>query len=287
MADYYSILGVTKSSTADDIKKAYRKEALKWHPDRHQGSDKEQAEKKFKELNEAYQVLSDPQKKQSYDQFGHDAFKGGAGGRGGGNPYAGGQGPFTYSYSSSPGQNPFGNADFGDAFDIFESFFGGGSPFGSRSRSVPSYQITIEFMDSIKGVEKTVDINGKRRKIKIPAGISSGSRINFDDFLLTVEVSRHEVFEREGSDIHVNLEIPFSLAILGGSVQVPTVYKLVTIKVRAGTKAGTILRLKGEGAPIVNTSRKGDQYVKIVIDVPQKLTREQKRLVEQMKNEGL
>src|SRR3989344_4035811 len=144
--DYYDILGISKGAPADEIKKAYRKQALEWHPDRHQGADKEAAEKRFKEINEAYQILSDPQKKSAYDQFGHEAFSPGgmgAGGFRGQNPFAqGGQGgqwgPFTYTYTTNGqgGGSPFEGFDFGDPFDIFESFFGGGSPFG-RTRSIP------------------------------------------------------------------------------------------------------------------------------------------------------
>jgi len=158
--DYYDLLGVTKSSSAQEIKNAYRKKALEWHPDRHQGADKEEAEKKFKEINEAYQVLSDSNKKAAYDNYGHDAFAPGGGTRGG-NPFAGGgfggQGsPFTYTWSSAGGQqNPFGNADFGDPFDIFESFFGGGNPFGGqRARQIPRYSIRLTFMEAVKGIEK-------------------------------------------------------------------------------------------------------------------------------------
>src|SRR3989339_1086162 len=157
--DYYDLLGITKSASTQEIKNAYRKKALEWHPERHQGTDKEEAERKFKEINEAYQVLSDSNKKSAYDNYGHDAFSpGGRGSRGGGNPFAGGgfggQGsPFTYTWSSSGGQNPFGNADFGDPFDIFESFFGGGNPFGRAQRQqVPRYSITLDFMEAVKGV---------------------------------------------------------------------------------------------------------------------------------------
>src|SRR5689334_9371100 len=143
--DYYDILGVSKSASADDIKKAYRKQALEWHPDRHK-DNKEAAEKRFKEINEAYQVLSNPQKKSSYDQFGSAGPQGFPGG-GQGNPFAGGS-PFTYTYSTG-GQNPFGNADFGDPFDIFESFFDGASPFGQQSRrqQIPRYSLDIDFME--------------------------------------------------------------------------------------------------------------------------------------------
>lgn len=193
--DFYDILGINKSASAAEIKSAYRKKALEWHPDRHKGSDKEEAERKFKEINEAYQVLSDSSKKSAYDQYGHDAFA--PGGRGAGqNPFAGGQsGPFTYTYSTSGGQNPFGNMDFGDPFDIFESFFGGGSPF-RQQRQVPRYSVKLEFMEAIKGVTKEFKIEGKKRKIKIPAGVDEGTRINFGDFMLSINVTPHKFFER-------------------------------------------------------------------------------------------
>ena len=158
--DYYDILGVTKSATDKELKSAYRKQALKWHPDKNP-KKKEEAETKFKEINEAYQVLSDTKKRQTYDQFGHAAFDPSSGmGGGGGNPFAGGfnQGPFTYSYSSSSGADPFANADFGDPFDIFEQFFGGGF---ARQQQRPRYSLTIEFMEAVTGVQKEVEINGK------------------------------------------------------------------------------------------------------------------------------
>jgi len=195
-SDYYDILGVSKSASADEIKKAYRKQALEWHPDRHK-DDKEVAEKKFKEINEAYQVLSDSQKKSAYDQYGHDAFT--PGGMPGGNPFAGGfgrqGGPFTYTYTSGGG-NPFGNADFGDPFDIFEAFFGGGNPFAGRRQSKPRYSISISFMDAVNGVSKEVSIEGKKRKIKIPAGIYEGATMDFGDFRLSINIKPDAQFDR-------------------------------------------------------------------------------------------
>lgn len=288
-SDYYVTLGVSKSASAEDIKKAYRKQALEWHPDRHK-DDKETAEKRFKEINEAYQVLSDSQKKAAYDQFGHAAFApgGGMGGSGaaGGSPFSGGNpfGGFQYTYTSN-GQNPFGEAGFGDPFDIFEQFFGGASPF--RQARVPRYGITLDFMEAAKGVEKEVEIEGKRRKIKIPAGVSDGMRINFDDFILSVQVRGHEVFERNGADVYVNVEIPFSVAALGAEIKVPTIEKEVKVKVRAGTASGTMLRLKGMGIKNVRGTGSGDEYVRINVAVPEKLSREQKKLIEQMREEGL
>ena len=285
--DYYDILGVGKSANAQEIKTAYRKKALEWHPDRHQGADKEEAEKKFKEINEAYQVLSDPQKKAAYDQYGHDAFSPGGGFKGGGNPFAGGfsqSGPFTYSWSSG-GQSPFGNVDFGDPFDIFESFFGG-TPFGQQRR-VPRYSIKIDFMEAVKGVTKEVSIDGKKRKVKIPAGVDEGTKINFEDFTLSINVTPHEYFERDGDDIYINVTVPYSMVVLGGTIKVPTIDEEVKIKIREGTRSGTMIRLKGKGAPNPHHRQRGDEYVKINILVPEKLTRTQKRIIDELKKEGL
>ena len=294
-SDYYDILGVTKGASADEIKKAYRKQALEWHPDRHK-DDKEAAEKRFKEINEAYQVLSDPQKKSAYDQFGHEAFSPGgmgAGGFRGGNPFGGAQGgqwgPFTYTYTTRGGDrggSPFEGFDFGDPFDIFESFFGGGFR-TSRQRAAPRYSMAIEFMEAVKGVEKEVSVEGKKRKIKIPAGIDEGQTIRFEDFILSVNIKPHDVFERDGSDIYVKVNIPFSLAALGGQIKVPTVNDEVQIRVRPGTQSGTMMRLKGKGAPVLHSKEKGDEYVRINILVPENLSRNQKKLVEELKKEGL
>jgi DnaJ-class molecular chaperone len=295
-SDYYDILGVSKGASADEIKKAYRKQALEWHPDRHQGSDKEAAEKRFKEINEAYQILSDPQKKSAYDQFGHDAFTPGGTARGG-NPFAGGfggqsgqYGPFTYTYTTSGGDggNPFGNFDFGDPFDIFESFFGGGNPFRqSRQKQIPRYSLTIDFMEAVQGVEKTVNAGGKRRKIKIPAGIYEGARINFGDFTLSVNIKPDSTFERDGDDIYVNLGIPYSLAVLGGEIEVPTVDGGLKVRIRQGTQSGTMMRLRERGVTHLHGRGRGDEYLKINVLIPEKLSREQKGIIGEMKDEGL
>ena len=286
-SDYYNVLGVAKSASQGEIKKAYRKKALEWHPDRHK-DNKEEAEKHFKEINEAYQVLSDSKKRSAYDQFGHAAFSpGGMAGAGGfrGGPFTqtGRQGPFTYTYTSSGG-SPFAGFDFGDPFDIFEQFFGG-SPF-RRARQVPRYGITIDFMEAVKGVEKEVQVEGKERKIKIPAGVDDGTRINFKDFILSVNVKPHEIFDREGSDIFVKIGIPFSLATLGGEVKVPTVDGDVKIRIRPGTQSGKLVRLRGKGVSSPYRRAKGDEYIRIFVAVPEKLSRSQKRIVEELKKEG-
>lgn len=290
-SDYYDILGINKSASANDIKAAYRKKAIEWHPDKHK-DNKEEAEQKFKEINEAYQILSDPQKRQAYDQFGHQAFApgGAASGFGGQNPFGGGGGfgPFTYTYKSTGnGGSPFSSFDFGDPFEIFESFFGGGgSPFGRVQRK-PRYSISIDFMDAVKGTVKEAEIEGKKRKIKIPPGVDDGSRIGFDDFILSINVKPHDVFERDGADVYINELIPFSLASLGGQIGVPTVDGDVKIRVRAGTKSGTMVRLRGKGIPFLRGRGKGDEYVKLVVAVPENLTRDQRRLINELKEEGL
>lgn len=293
-SDYYDVLGVDKKASADEIKKAYRKQALEWHPDKHK-DNKEAAEKRFKEINEAYQILSDSQKRSAYDQFGHSAFSPGgaaAGGPGGFGGFPGGQGqagrwgPFTYTYTSTGGNggSPFSGFDFGDPFEIFEQFFGG-SPF--RQARIPRYGITIDFMESINGVEKEVEIEGKKRKIKIPPGVNEGSRIKFDNFILSVDVRPHEIFERDGDDIFVREVIPYSLAALGGQIEVPTVDGEVKIKIHPGTQSGTMVRLRGKGAPHLRGRGHGDQYVRLSVVVPKRLSRDQKRLITKLQEEGL
>jgi DnaJ-class molecular chaperone len=287
-SDYYQILGVSKTASTEEIKSAYRKEALKWHPDRHSGESKKEAERRFKEINEAYQVLSDPQKRSSYDQFGHSAFTPGGGAEG--YPFSdrpgSRAGPFSYTYTTNMGENPFEGFDFGDPFDIFETFFGGG--FGRQSRRLPRYSIQIDFMEAINGVKKEVSVEGKKRTIKIPAGVNEGTNISFNDFILTVNIRPHKVFQRNGADIYLDLEIPLSLAILGGDVDVPTVHdKEIKLRIRPGTRPGTMIRLRGEGAPVLNGRGRGDQYVKINVAIPEHLTSTQRKLLEDLREQGL
>jgi DnaJ-class molecular chaperone len=286
--DFYEVLGVTKSAPADEIKKAYRKLALEWHPDRNKSPE---AGEKFKEINEAYAVLSDTKKKEAYDQFGHAAFssRGGYGG-GANNQSAGyGQGPFTYYYSGgNAGENPFGS-DFVDPFEIFEQFFGGGfSGRGNRSHR-ESYQITIDFMDAIHGATREIHLprgeagSGSMKKtIKIPPGVNTGSRIRFDDFDIVLEVRPDKDFIREGDDLIVNYEISYLQAVLGSVIEVPSVDGLVKVRVQPGTQPGTLIRLRGKGAPHVRGGGRGDEYVKLVLKIPTKLSRKEKELLQEL-----
>lgn len=281
MASYYDVLGVSKGATAAQIKAAYRKLALKWHPDRNKESG---AEDKFKEINQAYEVLSDSKKKQMYDQVGHDNFNArGGNSASGGNPFGGqnGGGPFTYTYSSSGG-NPFEGVGGADPFDIFEQFFGFGSQQGRRPPH-PVYQIDITFEEAVTGVTKTFEISKERKTIKIPAGVDSGSRIRFSDFDISVQVRPSRDFKREGQDVYVEFPLSLKIAILGGEVTVPSLDKKgIKLKVRAGTQPNSAVRLAGKGLAYPNSSRHGDQYVIFKIKIPERLTGRQKELIEEL-----
>lgn len=288
MATYYETLGVAKGATDAEIKSAYRKKALEWHPDRNKAPD---AAAKFKEINKAYETLSDSNKRSMYDQVGHDAYnrQGGAGAPGGGG-YGYQQGPFSYSYSSGGG-NPFEgmNVDFDgvNPFDIFEQFFGGQSPFGGNQRRKPRtlYQISLTFDDAVKGIDRKFKIEGKEKNIKIPAGVDDGMRIRFNDFDVQVRVGKHEAFRREGQDIYYEKVITYPQAVLGDTVEVPTLKQPLKLKVRPGTASGTLVRLRGEGVVYPNTNRHGDMYVVYKIQVPSKVSGKAKKLIEELKKE--
>lgn len=290
--DYYDILGISKSASVDEIKKAYRKLALEWHPDRNKAAG---ANEKFKEINEAYAVISDPKKRETYDQFGHAAFsrEAGSGFAGQQGPFGGtyGQGPFTYTYSSGGGGSPFG-ADFIDPFEIFEQFFGGGMGRASSRARREVYEITIDFMDAVRGVTKEVHVpagragDGSIRKtIKIPAGVDTGSRIRFDDFDIQVDVRPSKEFKREGDDLIIDQPISYAQAALGEVIEVPTIDGPLKIRVQPGTQPGTLIRLRGKGVPHVRSGGRGDQYVRIQLHVPTHLSRHQRELLEKLDEE--
>jgi len=287
--DYYEILGLTKSASPAEVKAAYRKLALAWHPDRNKAAN---ANEKFKEINEAYAVLSDPKKKETYDQFGHAAFQPGMGGGQQGNPFGSGfgQGPFTY-YSTSGGQGggmPFGE-DFIDPFEIFEQFFGGG--FGRSTRRQPrqAYELSIDFMDAVKGATREIHVprggagdGSVKKTIKIPAGVDTGSRIRFDDFEIVLDVKPSREYKREGNDLIIEHEITFVQAALGAVVDVPTIDGPLKIRIQPGVQPGTLIRLHSKGVPHVRGAGRGDEYVRIQLHVPTHLNRRQKELLEEL-----
>lgn len=294
--DYYKTLGIEKGASAEEIKKAFRKLAVKYHPDRNP-NDKG-AEDKFKEINEAYAVLSDPQKKEQYDTYGSSGFH--------------------QQYSQ---EDIFRNFDFGGTFkdmgmgggeDIFSRLFGGGFSRGGRGgfRAGPQkgadleMETDISFRDAAQGAEKQVAFrrNGKREelKVKIPAGVDNGSKIRISgkggqgegggpqgDLYLIIRVLPDPVFTRDGGDLFVDRKIPFSAACLGTSLDVPTLEGDKRIKVAAGIQPGTKIRLKGCGLKPLGSNYKGDLYVKISVHVPETLNGEQKKLVEELAKKGL
>lgn len=296
--DFYEVLGVTKSASDVEIKSAYRKLARKHHPDVDKSPG---AAEKFKELSEAYQILSDPKKKQSYDQFGHAAFDRGAGMGGGNpfgegfNPFGGGQGnPFGgFSYSWSSGQGGQQGFDFEDPFDLFNQIFGmggGGSPFGQGMRRRPTYSLSLTFDEAIKGVEKEIEVETrddkgrterKRMRIKVPAGVDNGTRMRFNDIDLIFRVSKSDKFLREGADIFTDALLAIPQIVLGDTIEVNTVSGLVKVKVPPATQPGSLIRIKGKG---VNNMRGGfgDHYVRVRLDLPKTLSAEEKKLYEQL-----
>lgn len=296
--DYYKTLGLEKGASADDIKKAFRKLAVKYHPDRNP-NDKA-AEDKFKELNEAYAVLSDPEKRQQYDTFGSSGFH--------------------QQYSQ---EDIFRGFDFGGTFrdmgmggneDIFSRLFGGafgrGGGRAGGFRSAPQkgndheMEVTVSFRDAAQGAEKLVAFrrDGQREelKVKIPAGVDNGSKIRISgkggpggaggpagDLYLIIRVLPDPVFTRDGGDLFVDRVIPFSAASLGTSLDVPTLEGDKRIKVAAGMQPGTKIRLKGCGVKPLGSNTKGDLYVKISVHVPENLNAEQKKLMEELARKGL
>ncbi len=293
--DYYGILGVPKTATEAEMKSAYRKLAREYHPDMNKSAD---AAEKFKEVSEAYQVLSDPQKRKTYDQFGSAAFEpGNAYGRPGGGAYGGGFNPFgggfSYSWSGNGGQGPEG---FADPFDLFEQIFGGGfgDIFSQGFRRRQTFQMDLTFDEAIHGVTKEIEIErvegqrGERRvrermKIKVPAGVDNGTRMRFGDVDIVFRVRRHPEFQREGADIFTDVSLSIPQVTLGDVIDVRTIEGKVRLKVPAGTEPGSLIRIKGKGIISLH-GRPGDHYVRVSVEVPKHLSVDERKLYEQLAN---
>jgi molecular chaperone DnaJ len=267
--DYYEILGVKKNATEEELKKAYRNLAKKWHPDKHKGD--KNAENKFKEISEAYAVLSDKEKRDQYDRLGREAF-----GPGGANPFAG----FDFSeFMGGGGRGRRGGGGGGGGrragpinfTDIFGDLFGGGGGggFGAPEPELHA-EITIDFRDAILGTTVTLSADGDPIRVKIPQGIGDGQKIRVprqgSPIQITVHVRPHPFFERRGNDIHIDLPITAGEAIRGAEVDVPTLEGTVRMRIPAGTQSGRTLRLTGKGVKTKNAT--GDQYCRIQIHVP-------------------
>jgi curved DNA-binding protein len=307
--DYYQILGVSRDASGDEIKKAYRKLAMKYHPDKAKG-DKKQAEEKFKQISEAYAVLSNPEKKKQYDEFGSQAFR-----------------------DKFSQEDIFRGFDFGEIFDfgisdnIFSRIFGGlggGRPRGGRSRiyryggpegyhgqvQAPKGQdlqveMPLTLHEAAFGTEKLVNFSfdGHTEKIsvKIPAGTLPGKKLRLSgkggpspmggppgDLYVKLKEVQHPVFKREGTDLLVDRRIKFTEATLGTKVTVPTLDgKTMSLKVPPGTQSHTKMRLKNYGLPAASNKGRGDQLVRIIVETPANLTKKQKSLLEELAKEGL
>lgn len=282
--DYYEILGVSKSTSDAEIKAAYRKLARLHHPDVDKSPG---AGEKFKEISEAYQVLSDPTKRQTYNQFGHAGFQG-APGSGGFNPFGGGF--RTYSYSSG-GNNPNIDFDFDlqDPFSLFEQIFGG-SGFGEVFRRRPTYQLQLSFDEAIKGTSKEIEVetrqrNGAVRKermtIKVPAGVDDGTKMRFREIDIIFRVTPHPRFQREGSNILSEEILGIPQLVLGDVISVDTVEGEVNLKIPPGTEPGTLMKIRGKGVPSLRGGF-GDHYVRIKVEMPKHLSSQERELYEEL-----
>jgi molecular chaperone DnaJ len=346
--DYYDLLGVTKAATEDELKKAYRKKAVQYHPDKNPGN--KEAEEMFKKVSEAYEALKDPDKRAAYDRYGHAAFQG-------------------------PGAGARGSGGFHDPFDIFREVFGqggggggifgemfGGGRDGGRDGSDLRYDLELTLEEAARGVEKEISFRklvscercdgsgaepGSKRvtcptcrgagqvrrsggiivftqtcptcggsgvkiekpctvcrgegrvakttklTVKIPAGVDSGSRLRSagngeaaqeggtpGDLYVVLSVKEHELFERQGDDLFCEIPIKFTLATLGGQIEVPTLTGKASLKIPAGTQSGTTFRLRDRGMPSLRGGRHGDELIRVHVEVPSALSSEQRKILE-------
>ncbi len=292
--DYYKVLGISKEATSDAIKKAFRKLARKYHPDKNPGDA--EAEKKFKQINEANEVLSDPEKRKKYDKYGKDwehaeAFEAQQRQRrSAGGPGSGGQ-TFTYS----------GDFDSEMFSDFFNEMFGGGQrSYGSgRRRTIKGQDLQatlrLGLMDILKDQKQILDVGGKKIRLTIPAGVEDNQTIKIKgqgassmaggpkgDLYITFQISEHPDFKRKGNNLYVRQEIDLYTAILGGSIQVNTPYGRISVKIPQGAQNGQKLRIKGKGMPVYKENRNGDLLVELSVKIPTKLSEKEKSLFREL-----
>ena len=313
--DYYKILGVNKSASTEDIKKAYRKLAMQYHPDRNQGD--KAAEAKFKEISEAYAVLSDSEKRKQYDMFGSEGFQ---------QRYSQEDIFSSFDFSDIFKEFGFGNIGGrkrGRGSSIFDHIFSGatqgtryrskGDPsgsfftdYGNRARSLKGqdlvYELSLHLEDIIETQEKTISYNlggvNHQVKVKIPAGIGDGRKLRLarkgqpgpqggppGDLYVKIKILNHPIFQRQEDDLYLNKEIKFSEAALGTQIEVPTIDgKRLNLRIPAGTQSGSKMRLRGQGLPKMGTGARGDAYVRTQVSVPKKLSKRQKAAIDELKD---
>ncbi|HDS15980.1 MAG TPA: J domain-containing protein [Proteobacteria bacterium] len=298
--DYYKILGIDKTASEDQIKKAFRAKARLYHPDlKH---DDKEAEKKFKEVNEAYEVLSDPKKRKDYDTFGESFQQAGggfSGARAGGFDFsdlfggAGAAGARNFTFRSG---DPRGGQ--GDPSDIFANLFGGGGGFHGhpepRRGANVKRQVEIDFSEAVQGTELKLRIDGQQVNVRIPPGTVNDSRLRLKgkghsgvnngpagDLILTVKVRPHPVFSLLGRDLLCQVEVPLTMALLGGRIEVPTFTGKAMLSLREGVQNGQKMRLRGKGVQMAD-GEAGDQIVELKIVMPKKLSPEARQLVEKL-----
>ena len=281
--DYYKILGVDRKASEGDIRKAYRKLAMQYHPDRNPGD--KQSEERFKEINEAYQVLSDPKKRGHYDRLGSEYSNW---------QRRGAPGDFNWDqYGGYPGGT---RVDFGDMDDVFSDFFR--TIFGirgeeprSRRPQTQGYQqeLQVSLEEADNGTTRLIQSDGKQKQVRIPAGVRTGSKVrvagagpNGLDLYLIVDVHDDQRFERHGNDLHTTATVSVFTAILGGEADVETLNGKVKLNIPAGTQPEQVFRLSGRGMPHVrNPNEKGDLYVRLKVQIPKYLSAKQRELLDE------
>jgi curved DNA-binding protein len=290
--DYYDILGVSKNADEKELKRAFRQMAKQYHPDAN--PDNPNAEQKFKEVNEAYEVLSDPDKRRAYDQFGHNYSN------------------FTgFNGANGGAQTDFSGTPFADIFDMFTNTgrgrtstggFGGFDSFGGAGMSQDGqdieHHITITLREAYEGTTRYITKDGRRIKVNIPAGANTGTKVRLSgegypargngrpgDLFLIVNVEEDNTFGREGDDLTVDVYVDVFTAMLGGKAEVPTMGRPVMVTVKPGSQSGTKLRLKGKGMPLRKSPGTfGNLYARLLITVPEALSDEQRELAQRLRD---